>query len=74
MTTHEEAKNSALIGKVTNHLNRTGGPAQGNVTVRDYFAAKALPSAMMISSQQATPDQVAVFVYTMADAMLKARL
>lgn len=75
--------------------NNTGGPAfpeLGNVaynsdwqsepgmTLRDYFAAKAVPAFLDIANQEGsdpcdedTHEIVAKAAYSMADAMLKAR-
>lgn len=63
-----------------------GGPAfpvQGykGVTMRDYFAAKALPDLIAGYSRNlgsgpyldASPDEIAYWAYRYADAMLKAR-
>jgi hypothetical protein len=63
----------------------TGGPAfptpthnlqNDGMTLRDYFAAKAL-TGMMASrnpnSPRFQPDHDAAYVYAVADAMLKAR-
>jgi hypothetical protein len=54
--------------------------SQGGMTLRDYFAAKALTTmfypAIMESIRTDVDldcDRVAGFAYTMADAMLKAR-
>ena len=45
------------------------------MSLRDYFAAKALQGAYSISSvhQNSTEKEVAVECYKMADAMLEAR-
>jgi hypothetical protein len=75
----------------------TGGPAfpnasiktkegidvwgEGGMTLRDYFAAKAMPSvytdycesANVIGFEENWRDGVALDAYAMADAMLKAR-
>lgn len=61
----------------------TGGPAfpktpfieigtpQNGMTLRDYFAAKAMQALM---SGRGVPEDVAVmYAYRMADAMLEAR-
>ena len=70
--------------------NNTGGPAfptdcNKNIiygmTLRDYFAAKAMPwvyadyceSANTIGFEEGWRDGVAIDAYAMADAMLKAR-
>ncbi|CZW40421.1 MULTISPECIES: hypothetical protein [Enterobacter cloacae complex] len=74
--------------------NKTGGPAfpeLGNVgcnsdwqsesgmTLRDYFAAKAMQSALLVSKQnpegsfETFAQSVAEVAYDVADAMLRAR-
>ena len=69
--------------------NETGGPAfpvaywdrdkmrflNDGMTLRDYFAASALHSfnVLDIDDEQDLPEQMAVFAYRLADAMLKAR-
>ena len=66
---------------------RTGGPAfpfpaytyqngeinhgEGGMTLRDYFAAKAL--ATPYAHHDSDPHKAAEWAYQMADAMLKAR-
>jgi hypothetical protein len=68
--------------------NKTGGPAfarpaseahqhgiyspQDGMTLRDYFAAKAM-QGMMVDVDQPLCDYIAKAAYEMADAMLKAR-
>jgi hypothetical protein len=42
----------------------------GGMTLRDYFAAKAMPQCFEVST---TTDIAAKEAYRMADAMLKAR-
>jgi len=64
----------------------TGGPAfpqhgfdtvaerftsQGGMTLRDYFAAKAMQA--MVPLEGVKPQIAASIAYTFADAMLKAR-
>ena len=64
----------------------TGGPAfpfgsaYAGMTLRDYFAAKAMQSLSLSyhigptgTSCRPVADEVANYVYQMADAMLKAR-
>jgi hypothetical protein len=63
----------------------TGGPAfprpfsgtnqyaQDGMTLRDYFAAKALPSYWSDPDVAGNLDTAAAWAYEMADAMLKAR-
>ena len=41
------------------------------MTLRDYFAAKALANAY--TQHDGNPDKVAEWAYAVADAMLKAR-
>lgn len=66
--------------------NKTGGPAfpqqfQGTtepslsgLSIRDYFAARALQGFCSRSeSDKWTPDEMATDSYALADAMLKAR-
>jgi hypothetical protein len=53
----------------TKPLDSWGDPNQG-MTLRDYFAAKALPQCFEVS---ATTDIAAKEAYRMADAMMKAR-
>jgi hypothetical protein len=60
--------------------NKTGGPAfptgtafQG-MTLRDFFAAKAMQALCSRSeSDNWTTDEVAIDAYSYADSMLKAR-
>jgi len=50
-------------------------PAQDGMTLRDYFAAKALPAIINEPSMASDfgRDFIARQAYLMADAMLKAR-
>lgn len=51
-------------------------PAQEGMSLRDYFAAKALAGFAANPDQQcctATPEQMAGWCYKWSDAMLKAR-
>ena len=61
----------------------TGGPAfprseslqyseyiTGGMTLRDYFAAKAMEGLMSVAT---SPSELASMAYVAADAMLKAR-
>lgn len=43
------------------------------MTLRDYFAAKALSGISHLNLEQMGADDLAVMSYAMADAMLKAR-
>jgi hypothetical protein len=77
-------------------MDKTGGPAFPNtvkvtdeafaelrgMTLRDYFAAKALPCAWesyergelkVLASEDACEEAIARLAYAMADAMLEAR-
>jgi len=59
----------------------TGGPAfpyenryeHEGMTLRDYFAAKAMQGIMTDPDMTMGADKLAEWAYTMADAMLKAR-
>jgi hypothetical protein len=59
-------------------MNKTGGPAfptgtaYAGMTLRDYFAAKAM-QGMMVQIEEPNCDYIAKQVYKMADAMLAAR-
>jgi len=44
----------------------------GGMTLRDYFAAKAV-QGLLASTTDATQKDFAVYAYVMADAMLEAR-
>jgi len=61
-------------------LGRWGnGPApqsalqQDGMTLRDYFAAKAMQGLLSDSNVRGRKDEFAARAYAMADAMLKAR-
>ena len=65
-------------------MNNTGGPAfpTGNayqgMTLRDYFAAKAMQGIIFsggdfLDARYSSPETIANAAYHMADAMLKAR-
>lgn len=51
-------------------LNNTGGTAQDNLTVRDYFAAQALQGLLTRSKGK---DEVSELAYLYANAMMKER-
>ena len=49
---------------------------EGGMTLRDYFAAKALKHSMLAFSEaraRARHDEIAEMAYIMADAMIRAR-
>ena len=52
-------------------INNGGAYVEGGMTLRDYFAAKAMQA--MTHRGEANVQMVAVQAYAMADAMLKAR-
>ena len=63
-----------LAGMV--HKRKQGGDVMGTLTLRDYFAAKAMQGMHArdtFDAGQATPEQRARLAYIDADAMLKAR-
>ncbi len=48
--------------------------AVGGMTLRDYFAAKAMEALILeVADWKYMPNEIANFAYTQADAMLKAR-
>ena len=61
----------------------TGGPAfpterampeqRSGMTLRDYFAAKAMQSMLLTVKREQDVDIISVAAYRMADDMLKAR-
>jgi hypothetical protein len=52
--------------------NEYGYPAKG-MTLRDYFAAKAMQNVFNTGGDDDERQYVAMHAYKMADAMLKAR-
>jgi len=75
---------SAAIDGITNSTERDSvyiqarAQAVGGLTVRDYFAARAMNLGWKIfdegyAPEELTPDNIAKFAYQMADAMIKAR-
>jgi hypothetical protein len=58
-------------------FNGWGKPFEG-MTLRDYFAAKAMQGIIFndgdfLDARYGSPENIAVAAYHMADAMLKAR-
>jgi hypothetical protein len=46
----------------------------GGMTLRDYFAAKAMEALILeVADWKYMPNEIANFAYAQADAMLKAR-
>ena len=62
-----EIKDGGPAFPVPNDANVNG---QEGMTLRDYFAAKAMPWSL---NKAGDSDTVAMISYAMADAMLKAR-
>lgn len=57
-------------------FNKTGGAAQGGLTIRDYFAAKAMEALILGSGYNKEAFLycgVAEMAYEQADAMMKER-
>ena len=65
-------------------MMKDGGPAfpaqhydlaegEHGMTLRDYFAAKAMQGFIACPHTQGEPEGIATWCYQMADAMLKAR-
>lgn len=65
---------AALYGEVDAHSEAVANVAMG-MTLRDYFAAKAMQSAFGSPIPSATHEKeyIAMHAYRMADAMLAAR-
>jgi hypothetical protein len=70
-------------GTLLMSVGKTGGPAfppqhdpethPSGMTLRDYFAAKAMQGFIACPTTQGEPDGISTWCYQMADAMLKAR-
>lgn len=45
----------------------------GGMSIRDYFAAKAMNGLISDSTVKDTPDRIAKGAYAVADAMIRAR-
>ena len=54
------------------HDPKTGSMSHG-MSLKDYFAAKALQAMIAEPSLKATPEEFAQRAYMVAEAMLKAR-
>jgi hypothetical protein len=66
-------------------ISNGGAHVDGGMTLRDYFAAKAMQSILLhydaatsfeedeVNDSEGMPSLIAVDAYIMADAMLKAR-
>ena len=52
---------------------RTGGAAEGGVTVRDYFAARAMQGIMSAEHFDGSYEDVSMYAYKCADAMMGER-
>ena len=52
---------------------RTQSPNETGMTLRDYFAAKAMQNAFTTGGDDDERNYVAKHAYKMADAMMKAR-
>lgn len=54
------------------HFNTAIREGMGGMTLRDYFAAKAL-SGLVVNGENFDPAKLTAYCYEFADAMLKAR-
>jgi hypothetical protein len=54
-------------------ISNGGAYVDGGMTLRDYFAAKAMQAKGFTVRPYDTTDEVAKDCYRMADAMMKAR-
>ena len=66
---HHIKNPKAFPGSEFNHYN----PATGGITIRDYFAAQAMQSLLMITANTEQEAKVAHWAYSMADEMMKER-
>lgn len=79
MITIEEARRLAKEQIKKDYAHKTAGFVSAELTVRDYFAAKALQGMLsteqiqMVIGKTITQENVAGACYEWADAMLKAR-
>jgi hypothetical protein len=63
-----------LPGEVPRLVHTQEEPASSGMTLRDYFAAKALHGLLHAESHgDYSNEHIAVIAYMLADAMLKAR-
>ena len=68
-TSIETAHRMAAVEK----KRKEGGDVMGTLTLRDYFAAKAMQGLLAGSLKSSDTSLIARDCYAMADAMLKAR-
>lgn len=71
MTTHRNG-GPAFPCKQYAHGIMPSGHSEG-LSLRDYFAAKAMLGLLSIPEIKGTPQRFALLAYEMADAMIKAR-
>ena len=57
----------------TNESNHEAKYASEGMTLRDYFAAKAMTTLVNFTNDKVYESEVAITAYRYADAMLKAR-
>ena len=72
MMTFDEAQRLSAMA----HKQKQGGDVMGTLTLRDYFAAKAMQGLIAQSAGTALGSRVEIaaeYAYAAADAMLKAR-
>jgi hypothetical protein len=68
----EDLANPSLDDAERAHLSAKATALCG-MTLRDYFAAKAMQGLLADQTIKAEPEEFAYEAYNMADAMLKAR-
>ena len=69
----EEIQFSDMLAKSQIGHDPKTGTAQLGMTLRDYFAAKAMQGMIAEPSLKATPEEFAQRAYMVADEMMKAR-
>ena len=67
------SNNSGNGGPAFPHIDSGCGRFEAGMTLRDYFAAKAMAVIMYWETDNDDVDDVAALAYMQADAMLKAR-
>lgn len=63
----------AAFPQSVRHLNGHIAPLADGMTLRDYFAAKAMQSLILAAKNSQDVDMLATGAYQMADAMIEER-
>ncbi|MGI9142818.1 MAG: hypothetical protein ACR2IJ_06465 [Fluviibacter sp.] len=68
----EQARQMELMGEIE-RLREACKNAKDYISVRDYFAAKALPALIKMHPADMARDQIGLKAYAIADRMIAAR-